>query len=71
MSDLKNVGGFGVLAYFLFVVGIFGIVQALILGDHKNDDQEWVTAGDSMKTVLFIFIIGIIFFTIDRMKNKK
>ena len=71
MSDLKNVGIFGVLAYFLFIVGIFGIIQALFLGDYKNDDLEWVTVGDSMSTVLFIFIIGIIFFIIDRMRSNK
>lgn len=71
MSEFKNVGGFGVVAYFLFVCGLYGFIQALFLGGHRNDDGEWVTFKDGLNTALICFVIGIIFLIIDKVRNKK
>lgn len=71
MNEFKNVGGFGAVAYFLFVCGLYAFVQAMILGGHLNDDGEWVTFKDGLNSALICFVIGLVFFIIDKMRNKK
>ncbi len=71
MNEFKNVGGYGIVGYFIIVCGLFSLIGTFISRDHRNDDGEWITFKDGLNTALFMFTIGITLVIIDKIKNKK
>lgn len=67
----KAIGCFGIAAYFLFGVGILGFLMNAIQGEHKNTDGEWVSFDNMLNTALFTLGLGLVLYTIDRIRNKK
>lgn len=58
----KSIGCLGIVAYGLFIIGVFGLVVNFALGEHQNEDGEWITFDHLIGKTLFTLILGLIFY---------
>lgn len=67
----KVIGCGGLIAYAFFGLGIFWFIYNMILGERRDENDEWMSYDDIIPTSGLMLIIGVIFYVIDRIRNKK
>lgn len=67
----KVIGCGGIIAYGLFGLAIVLFIYNMILGERKDEYGGWISYDDIISMSGFLLIIGVIFYIIDRIRNKK